>query len=172
MSVQTKVVLQSALLKSAANLTAQAANSKLTAIDWQSVAEFAIFGLIQAHLNCHWQRFLENTFPTLSPRAPDKTPRTAWHNVLFKLAIDQTAGLFLMNTVFLVCTSAVRLSNTSQVVAEVNRRIWPLIRNAWKIWPACALVNFLWVPVESRVLVASCVGFGWNVFLALFMLAK
>lgn len=170
MPVQTKVILQSALLKSAANLTAQAANSSLSAIDWQSVAEFAIFGLIQAHLNCHWQRFLEDTFPTLSP-ARDKQSTTAWHNVLLKLVLDQTVGLFLMNTVFLVCTSAVRPSNTSLVV-EVNRRIWPLILKAWKIWPACALVNFLWVPVESRVLVASCVGFGWNIFLALFMLAK
>lgn len=171
MPVQTKVILQSALLKSAANLTAQAASSSLSAIDWQSVAEFAIFGLVQAHLNCHWQRFLEDAFPTFSPSRATPS-RTAWHNVLLKLALDQTVGLFLMNSVFLVCTNAVRLSSPSLALEEVNRRIWPLIRSAWKIWPACALVNFLWVPVESRVLVASCVGFGWNVFLALSMLAK
>ncbi|OJJ08779.1 hypothetical protein ASPVEDRAFT_89989 [Aspergillus versicolor CBS 583.65] len=170
MPVQTKVILQSALLKAAANLTAQDANSSLSAIDWQSVAEFVIFCLIQAHLNCHWQRFLEDTFPTLSP-ARGKQRTTAWHNVLLKLALDQTIGLFIMNVIFLVCTNAVRPSSAS-LVAEVNGKIWPLIRNAWKVWPACALVNFLCVPVESRVLVASCVGFGWNVFLALFMLAK
>ncbi|KAL4875843.1 hypothetical protein BJY04DRAFT_200916 [Aspergillus karnatakaensis] len=174
MPSQFQTIVQSAVLKSAANLTAQLAsswrspNTDPRAVDWQSVAEFAIFGLIQAHINCYWQRYLEDTFPSRLKGSP----KTLWHNVLFKLVLDQTVGLFIMNTVFLVSTHAIRLSDLRLVIMEVNRKIWPLIRKAWKIWPACALINFLWVPVESRVLVASCVGFGWNIFLTLYALAK
>ncbi|KAL4789425.1 hypothetical protein BDV19DRAFT_383134 [Aspergillus venezuelensis] len=162
MSSRSTVVMQSALLKSAANFTAQCARIWTTlglsfqALDWQFVQS------------------LEEAFttkPQLSASS-DKAPRTAWHNVFFKLALDQTVGLFIMDFIFLVCTNAIRLSDRRLISLEVNGKIWSIIRNAWKIWPACSLVNFLWVPVESRVLVASLVGFGWNIFLALFTLAK
>ncbi|KAL2844344.1 hypothetical protein BJY01DRAFT_248173 [Aspergillus pseudoustus] len=184
MKGRTRTVLQSSLLKAAANLTAQLSRlytdpSADAVINWQSVAEFAIFGLIQAHLNCHWQQFLEDTFPThrrtrSSTATGEKAEKPIWCNVFAKMLLDQTLGLFMMNTIFLICTNAVVhvSSHPALIFAEVNTRIWTLIRNAWKIWPACALINFLWVPVESRVLVASCVGFGWNIFLALVTMTK
>ncbi|CEL04965.1 hypothetical protein ASPCAL06087 [Aspergillus calidoustus] len=184
MKGHTRVVLQSSLLKSAANLTAQLSRQYTdpaadAVINWQSVAEFAMFGLIQAHLNCHWQQFLEDSFPTHRrtkslTATGEKAEKPIWRNVFAKLLLDQTLGLLVMNTIFLICTNPVVHFSTrpALILAEVNARIWTLIRNAWKIWPACALGNFLWVPVESRVLVASCVGFGWNIFLALVTMAK
>ncbi|KAE8159196.1 hypothetical protein BDV40DRAFT_314784 [Aspergillus tamarii] len=182
MSRHTKSIVQSAILKSAANLTAQlfhySANATAPTLDWKAVIEFAIFGLIQAQVNCHWQEFLEGLFPSYSACAQPAERTTAsqrniqWRNIFYKILLDQTIGLFLMNTIFLVCTHFKQSRSASVLMAEVNRKIWPLILNAWKVWPACSLCNFIWVPVESRVLVASCVGFGWNIFLAFFTMVK
>ncbi|KAE8140178.1 hypothetical protein BDV38DRAFT_269198 [Aspergillus pseudotamarii] len=178
MSRHTKTIVQSAILKSAANLTAQlfrySTNATAPPPDWKAVIEFAVFGLIQAQVNCHWQEFLEDSFPSYLASAPAADEATAaqkiiqWRNIVYKILLDQTIGLFFMNTIFLLCTNFKKSESASVLVAEVNRKIWPLIMNAWKVWPACSLCNFIWVPVESRVLVASCVGFGWNIFLAFF----
>lgn len=177
-----KIAAQSALLKSSANIVAQLAagwhDSSPRPLDWQRVLEFAIFGLIQAQLNCWWQQFLEDAFPT---RPTDKAPTTTssqvapgvnWRNVACKLLLDQTLGLFIMNTAFLVCTNAVHLQSATLVLQAVREKIFGVIRAAWKLWPWVSIANFLWVPVEKRVLVASCVGFGWNIFLAFEVMAK
>ncbi|KAB8227064.1 Mpv17/PMP22 family protein [Aspergillus alliaceus] len=73
-----------------------------------------------------------------------------------------------MNVTFLDCTNIWYQVSVSLPWEEVTRKISPLIRNAWTIWPACALGCFLSVPVEERVFVASCVWFGWNVFSGFF----
>lgn len=173
-----KTIIQSALLKSAANLTAQVAaqwqSQNPHPIDWQRVAEFAVFGLIQAQLSCWWQQFLEDSLPARDKgegSSKDKR-RIKWLNVACKLILDQTLGLFIMNSTFLVCTNAVGLQSPVLVLQVVKGNIWKIIKAAWKIWPAVSICNFLWVPVESRVLVASLVGFGWNIFLAFFSMAR
>ncbi|KAL2108272.1 hypothetical protein VUR80DRAFT_4006 [Thermomyces stellatus] len=185
-----KTVIQSAVLKSAANLTVQlasrwqASSGNLEPIDWRRVIEFAVFGLIQAQLNCWWQQFLEDAFPSRShvnsrPGQDGKATSTnyqqsgiKWRNIICKLLLDQSLGLFIMNTTFLICTNAVRLKSVSLVFKAVREKIWPIIRAAWKLWPWVSICNFLWVPVERRVLVASCVGFGWNMILAAMSMAK
>ena len=183
--------VQSAFLKAAANLTAQLATrykqDQPRPLDWLSMTEFAIFGLIQAQLNSWWQRYLEESFPThrnenTSLRDNDQTiEKNAtskrgtgidWLHVFAKLILDQTLGLFIMNTTFLVYTNVARVETWFQVTEVVQRRIWHIIRTGWKIWPVVSLCNFLWVPVEYRVVVASCVGFGWNIFLTIVALTK
>ncbi|KAI1248944.1 hypothetical protein MGN70_010147 [Eutypa lata] len=58
---------QNAVLKGAANLTAQVtANWHATdyvPIDRQRILEFAIYGFVGANINYVWQEFLEKTFP-------------------------------------------------------------------------------------------------------------
>lgn len=172
--------IQSAVLKAAANLTAQVAASYKTRgpkpLDWQSVVEFAIFGLIQAQINLLWQQFLEDSFPTRkhgsSVSKPDQEARINWLHIFIKLILDQTLGQFIMNTTFLVCTNIARVDSSSQVVDVVRGKVWRIIQTGWRIWPAVSLCNFIWVPVEYRVVVASCVGFGWNIFLTLISLTK
>ncbi|KAK8051642.1 hypothetical protein PG993_003027 [Apiospora rasikravindrae] len=90
-----------------------------------------------------------------------------YRNVAAKLLLDQTISLSLMITLFLIVTNILRLPTLALVFGVVRRKLWGLLRAGWTIWPAVGLVNFLWVPVRSRVLVASCVGFGWNIFLSI-----
>lgn len=175
-----RTIIQSAILKSAANLTAQLGaqyqSQDPQPLDWQRVAEFAVFGLVQAQLNCWWQQFLEDSFPTRAPVEKTsngkKEESIKWPNVACKLVLDQTLGLFIMNSTSLACTNAVRLQDPVLVFHVVRENIFRIIKAAWKIWPWVSICNFIWVPVEQRVLMASLVGFGWNIFLALFAVSK
>ncbi|CAM1504162.1 Fc.00g017530.m01.CDS01 [Cosmosporella sp. VM-42] len=96
------------------------------------------------------------------------SPDVSWRNVLAKLVLDQTLGLFISGSVFLICTNIARVTHPLLVVPVIRERIWTLIKAGWHIWPLVAICNFLWVPVRSRVLVAVFVGFGWSIFLSVF----
>lgn len=169
------VIIQSALLKAAANTTAQVLSTRgLNApvlIDWNRVLEFAVFGVISAPLISLWQQFLDETFPTQyetkSSSQQAKLSSINWGNILLKLLLDQTIGLFVTNVTFIVCTSATRLRSSQLILREIDARIWSILKAGWKIWPAMALINFIWIPWQWRVVVNSVVGFGWNIVLSL-----
>ncbi|CAG7924866.1 unnamed protein product [Penicillium olsonii] len=169
------ITIQSALLKAVANITAQIVGQRSLAvavpIDWNRVVEFAVFGVISAPLISFWQQFLEETFPTQSSTEPSSqktgTVRLNWTNIILKLTLDQTIGLFVTNAAFIVCTSATRFQSGQLILREVDARIWSIVKAGWKIWPAMALINFIWVPWQWRVVVNSIVGFGWNIVLSL-----
>lgn len=173
------IIIQSAVLKAAANLTAQALSrwgaEAAPGIDWARAFEFAIFGLVSAPLVSIWQRALEETFPTQngsgSPHAPSaqgtKHQRQInWFHVILKLLIDQTIGLCFTNIIFITCTTGASLQSTSLLLHEIQTRIFGILKAGWRIWPVVSLANFLWVPWQWRVVVTSVVGFGWNIILS------
>ena len=43
----------------------------------------------------------------------------------------------------------------------------PLIVSSYKIWPVASMVNFVFVPVERRIVFLSCVAVVWNIYLSL-----
>jgi hypothetical protein len=200
----TTVAVQSAILKAAANLTAQTLTrwntQSSSPFDWARVAEFAAFGIVSAPLASAWQRLLEDRFPsqqqhrhaldeqsrstvaqnqekstshTRPPPPPQSPPsRLNWANILIKLLLDQTVGQFLINVTFLICTNGARIQSWSLLVEEIRARIFGIVWASWTLWPWVALVNFIWVPVQWRVLVASLVGFGWNIFLSIWSMRR
>ncbi|KAK1975619.1 Mpv17/PMP22 family protein [Colletotrichum cereale] len=180
--------IQSSLLKGSANLTAQIVNQHRQAaggppLDVRRVLEFATFGFIQGHINYWWQHFLEDRFPNsakgrgrkasiVEPKVekPDKPPPKNYFNVARKVLVDQTVGLFMMNSAFLIITSALRFGFSPLVYQIWTERIFDLLKAAWKFWPLVALFNFALVPVGYRACFGSSVGFVWNVFLTFFLL--
>jgi protein Mpv17 len=192
------VAVQSAVLKAAANLTAQTVTQWNTrshaTYDWHRVADFAVFGILSAPLASVWQRLLEDNYPSQQQTGVDErtngksngsagtsvkwsvkaTTQTQliWRNILIKLLLDQTIGQFLINVTFLICTNSSRIRHMEQLLSIVRTRIFGIIWASWKLWPWVALVNFIWVPVQWRVLVASLVGFGWNIFLSIWSMQK
>ncbi|KAH0835127.1 hypothetical protein AYO21_09695 [Fonsecaea monophora] len=186
------VTIQSAILKAAANFTAQTLTlwnvQSLDSVNWTRVVEFAIFGIVSAPLASVWQQFLEDSFPSVTNvslahpdsdlfndsseepvAAEEKAKSTAelnWRNTLTKLILDQTVGQFVINLTFLICTNISQLQSWHSLLEEVQTRIFSIIWASWKVWPWVALINFIWVPVQWRVTVTSLVGFCWNVFLS------
>ncbi|GKT54042.1 Mpv17/PMP22 family protein [Colletotrichum tofieldiae] len=173
--------IQSSLLKGTANLTAQIVNQHRQAVggppvDVRRVLEFATFGFIQGHINYWWQHFLEDRFPNSAkgrgrkasivepkvekPEKPEKPPSKNYFNVARKILVDQTIGLFMMNSAFLIITSALRLGFSPLVYQIWSERIFDLIKAAWKFWPLVALFNFALVPVGYRALVVRIKGQG------------
>ncbi|KAH6689767.1 hypothetical protein F5X68DRAFT_230375 [Plectosphaerella plurivora] len=100
-------------------------------------------------------------------RAPGSGAGIRWRNVWAKLVADQTVGLSFMITIFLFITNVARQPSLSDVLTVIHAKLFGLVLAGWHIWPAVAIVNFLWVPVRWRVLVGSVVGFGWNIFLSI-----
>ncbi|EWG49024.1 hypothetical protein FVEG_08647 [Fusarium verticillioides 7600] len=174
----------------------------VSTFDAQQVLEFAIYGFIGSQVGNIIQFILEDCFPTghairaneilpqvqadvkqVEEKKDDDTrgttrrwfnisPDLIWRNVLAKLILDQTIGLAISGSVFLICTNIARVSHPFLVLEVIRNRLWPLIKAGWHIWPLVAICNFLWVPVRSRVLVAVCVGFGWSIFLSVFAMRK
>jgi hypothetical protein len=52
-------------------------------------------------------------------------------------------------------------------VDEVREKFGPLMWDGYKLWPAFAVVSFVWIPVERRVLLGSLVGVAWGIYLSL-----
>ena len=177
----TAVTIQSAILKVAANLTAQTLakwnNDSDFEYDWIRVAEFAVFGIISAPIVSIWQRLLEQNYPSqrqssIETRngAPDRgssksnakvaspTKQLNWRNIVIKLLLDQTIGQFIINTTFLICTNGARIQSWQALFDLIQARIFVVIWASWKLWPWVALVNFIWVPVQwSQTLPAHAV---------------
>lgn len=106
--------------------------------------------------------------PMLDPR---NAPGIRWRNVWAKLIADQTVGISLMITIFLIITNIARQPTFGDVLVIIRQKLFGLVRAGWHIWPAVAIINFIWVPVRWRVLISSFVGFGWNIFLSVFSMS-
>ncbi|TPX17505.1 uncharacterized protein E0L32_003148 [Thyridium curvatum] len=123
-----------------------------------------------------WQRRGRAASVTTPFRAANKAAGSGsgirWRNLALKLLLDQTAGQLLMGTIFLVVTNFARVPRPWVLLAVVRDRVPSFIWAGWHLWPLVAVCNFLFVPVRSRVLVASCVGFGWSIFLSFFAMRK
>lgn len=89
-----------------------------------------------------------------------------WPNVCYKLVLDQTVWLLFTTSIFLVVTNVFRVASMEALYEVWKDKTWFIIKAAWHVWPLVAILNFAFVPVDLRVLVAACVGFAWNIFLS------
>ncbi|KAL5877027.1 hypothetical protein ACKVWC_006181 [Pyricularia oryzae] len=95
-----------------------------------------------------------------------------WPNVCYKLVLDQTVWLLFTTSIFLVVTNVFRVASMDALYEVWKEKTWYIIKAAWHVWPLVAILNFAFVPVDLRVLVAACVGFAWNIFLSFISLTK
>lgn len=90
-----------------------------------------------------------------------------WWNVVAKLVLDQTIGMFCFLSIFLTWTNLFRVQHLAEIPAIWRSKIFTLIYASWGFWPWIMVLNFVLVPVEKRQLVSVCVGFCWNIILSL-----
>ncbi|KAK9235046.1 hypothetical protein V1525DRAFT_19685 [Lipomyces kononenkoae] len=89
-----------------------------------------------------------------------------WYNVAIKLVLDQTIGQIVVNTTFVIIMRYQQWESATLLLRDIQSSVWTIVRASWKLWPWVALVNFLFVPPSSRVVLVSIIGFGWNIFLS------
>ncbi|UZP38669.1 hypothetical protein NXS19_006485 [Fusarium pseudograminearum] len=149
--------------------------------DEQQVIEFAIYGFVGSQVGNVIQFILEDCFPTghamranevlpqvqgdvmqvLEKKDDDKkdkkkpwfsiSPDLIWRNVVAKLILDQTIGLAISGSVFLICTNIARVSH----FFWGSRRPWRQALASYQSW-----------------LAHLAAGFGWSIFLSIFAMKK
>jgi hypothetical protein len=94
-------------------------------------------------------------------------------NVLIKFLLDQTIGAVVNTLMFLAYMAYVNSQgkpgvNAMDVVTrDCADKLWPMIKDGYKFWPAISLISFLWVPVDKRVVFGCSVGVVWGIYLSL-----
>lgn len=73
-----------------------------------------------------------------------------WWNVVAKLALDQTIGMFCFLSLFLAWTNVFRVQHLSEIGDIWRAKIFTIIYASWAIWPWVMVLNFVFVPVEKR----------------------
>ena len=53
------------------------------------------------------------------------------------------------------------------VTSDCKNKLWPMMKDGYKFWPAISLISFLWVPVDKRIVFGCSVGVVWGIYLSL-----
>eukprot|EP01041_Mallomonas_annulata_P001950 gene1950-3786_t len=95
---------------------------------------------------------------------------------LVMMILDQTFGAVVVNLFFFVAFEiAQRLyppynthskSLFQACVDNCKSSMWITLIANWKCWPIINFVNFLYIPVEYRVLFSNVISIFWNMFLS------
>jgi hypothetical protein len=94
-------------------------------------------------------------------------------NVLIKFLLDQTIGAVVNTLMFLAYMGYVNAQSKpgvnawGMVQADCGNKLWPMMKDGYKFWPAISLISFLWVPVDKRVVFGCSVGVVWGIYLSL-----
>ncbi|KAF1942005.1 hypothetical protein EJ02DRAFT_186605 [Clathrospora elynae] len=180
--------LQGAVLSITSNVLAQAISSYQGntpfSLNYAQVFKFALFSILSNPPNIVWQGVLEDHFPTNVPSAapaaekpgskPDPTKTSlSKTNVLIKFVLDQTIGAVINTLMFLGYMGYVNAQGKpgvdawDMVTRDCAKKLWPMMKDGYKFWPAISLVSFLWVPVDKRVVFGCSVGVVWGIYLSL-----
>jgi hypothetical protein len=154
------------------------------ALNYTTVSKFALFSVLSTPPNIVWQSFLEDQFPTNVPSAasspekpgskPDPTKTSlSKTNVLIKFLLDQTIGAVINTLLFLSYMGYANargkpgVSAMNVVTSDCANKLWPLMKDGYKFWPAISLISFLWVPVDKRIVFGCSAGVLWGIYLSL-----
>jgi len=94
-------------------------------------------------------------------------------NVFIKFILDQTFGAVVNTLMFLSYMGYVNAQgkpgvNAMDVVkTDCVKKLWPMMKDGYKFWPAISLISFLWIPVDKRIVFGCSVGVVWGIYLSL-----
>lgn len=94
--------------------------------------------------------------------------RTIWRNILIKWCVDNSAGAVWYTLLFIVLIEISKLNSPAGILKALLRDTLPLLLPQYVLWPAATLINFIWVPVEKRLVFLAFVGLIWGVYLSIF----
>eukprot|EP00667_Euglena_gracilis_P022455 EG_transcript_24992 len=92
-------------------------------------------------------------------------PTNSVRHVALKVAVDQLISAPLFFTVYFGYTGAVQGEDLTDIQNRW-RRVWPTLQVVWCVWPPVHFVNFRYVPLHNRLLVALTLQLFWNSFLS------
>ncbi|CAM1503172.1 Fc.00g079480.m01.CDS01 [Cosmosporella sp. VM-42] len=192
--------LQAAALSTASNLLAQLIEARQQnrpiSLDVLQLLRFVALTFMTTPPNCHWQQYLERTFPaypeaerlddiemTLAEDAPDLkegyeerieqinreiAPKISLKNTLAKWFIDCITAGAIMNTVaFLILMGIMKGQAGSQIWSNIKTETIPIIVAGYKMWPIASIISFSFIPVHRRIVFLSFIGLIWGIYMSL-----
>lgn len=54
----------------------------------------------------------------------------------------------------------------NDTAADVQEKLWPILKRAWRFWPFVHLVTYSVIPPTQRILWVNCVDLVWSSILA------
>ncbi len=118
------------------------------------VYRFAAFYF--APLTILWFAFLERTFPGDGVVV-----------ALKRLSLDQTINAVVSNVSLFVVVGLMEGKNLNEIKTKLRNELWDTLKVGWIVWPVVQFVNFGFVPLEYRIVVANCVNIPWCAYLAM-----
>jgi protein Mpv17 len=152
---------------------------------------FVVYTIINCPPNFLWQTYLESAFPSThlvpstsavkaaaasNEKELDREqksheilePKLSLSNAIIKFVLDQTVGAAVNTLLFSLVFAGFKGASLEQAVQITKQDFWGLMSAGWKLWPLVSAVNFTVVKsVETRNLVGSLAGMGWNIYLSL-----
>ncbi|KAF2400495.1 hypothetical protein EJ06DRAFT_556795 [Trichodelitschia bisporula] len=111
---------------------------------------------------------VEHAAPLMGPAAAEASAKPRLHitYLVIKVVLDCTFGALWYNTVFLVLMSVLKGFSAGQVWEAVRTETLPMMLAGGLVWPLAAVINFVWIPVERRVVWYAAVGLIWGIYIS------
>jgi protein Mpv17 len=124
--------------------------------DWnRTLKQASLAFLITPYLHVTYSKIMPTLFPTT-----DKL------YLLKSILYDQTLTAILINFTFFTYLDMLSGKTWEQTKDELKVKFIPTLIDNWKVWPACMLINFYFVPIPWRVLYVNFIALFWNAYLS------
>lgn len=91
--------------------------------------------------------------------------QTSMPVVIAKVVIDQFIFTPIFTSVYFYTRALAEDKSMSDTTALIRNKLSAILRKNWTVWIPVNVVNFLFVPLDLRVLFGSVVAFFWNSYL-------
>lgn len=113
---------------------------------------------------------------TSEGRRTEPRPKS-WRQKLGKVSVKNTAlkwfidcitvGAIMNTAAFLIIIGVLKGQTLVDIGHNLKTRELQIILDGYKLWPWAGLFNFLFIPVEKRLVFFSFVGLCWNIYLSI-----
>ena len=97
---------------------------------------------------------------------PAIAPSGVKHEVLKKLAFDQTVFASTMMVGFFVLINVIEGHGVKKGLNDVRAKFWPTMYVNWQLWIPASFINFSVMPIKFQVLFANFVALIFNTALS------
>lgn len=127
-------------------------------VDFLRVLRMALFGALIAAPQMHiFHGWMEKAVMPKNPTHPVA--------VLSKVALDQIINSPLGTVCFFAWTQALK-GTPDQIGNTCRDKLWDTTRTGWCMWPAAQAANFLFVPLQYRIVFINVVAIAWTCILS------
>jgi hypothetical protein len=170
-------------------------SKKPVSFDRVEFLRFVLCTVLTAPPNYYWQGWLERTWPgyevsaMLLPSKDDlELAERGWSdnvaekekekqltklkfskkNTMIKWFVDCiTLGAVFNTVAFLLIIGVLKGTDMATIRHKIRDETIPIIVVGYRVWPIASIINFTFIRWERRIVLFSCIGFFWGIYMSL-----